>query len=429
MRKVKIMNAFSLVFNALIAGLAIYPFVNLITSGATVLATIPFYDVLASLFLALVCVICIPFNIVGIAKGKKLPRGLNILKLAAVVGSLVVFIYNIDISVLTSKNYVELLGNFDFQLAAPFFCFIVPVLGLISYTLFDLSERIKFPAALLGGLIPLLYFGAYLLNTFIKVFSINGVFDFAGILNGTSTSFIMLAVIVVSGFVLAILLFLLNGAISKAYYKEAVLEEKPIEEEPSLIIEESHKEEVKEEEPVEVEKKEEAAPVVEEVKEEPVEEVVEEKVEEPAEAEEKEAEEPAEEEKPSEEKKAAPVKKAPAKKAAPIKEEKKAAPAKAEKKAAPAKKAPAKKEAEPVKKEGKEAPTKVYHLTKRKEDGMWAITFVGGQKAVKLFKTKKEAEEYLETLTKNQGATALIRNSKGAKAGKFASSIKAEEEK
>ena len=68
--------------------------------------------------------------------------------------------------------------------------------------------------------------------------------------------------------------------------------------------------------------------------------------------------------------------------------------------------------------------TKVYHLTKRKEDGMWAITFVGGKKPVKLFKTKKEAEEYLAVLTENQGASALIRNSKGAKAGKFASSIK-----
>lgn len=90
------------------------------------------------------------------------------------------------------------------------------------------------------------------------------------------------------------------------------------------------------------------------------------------------------------------------------------------KKPAPKKEAP--KKAAPKKDEG----TKVYHLTKRKEDDMWAITFVGGQKPVKLFKTKKEAEEYLAVLTKNQGASALIRNSKGSKAGKFASSIKTE---
>ena len=73
--------------------------------------------------------------------------------------------------------------------------------------------------------------------------------------------------------------------------------------------------------------------------------------------------------------------------------------------------------------------TKVYHLTKRKEDGMWAITFVGGKKPVKLFKTKKEAEDYLEVLADNQGASALIRNSKGSKAGKFASSIKTDKGK
>lgn len=94
------------------------------------------------------------------------------------------------------------------------------------------------------------------------------------------------------------------------------------------------------------------------------------------------------------------------------------------------KKVAKKEEKKPVKKvekkpaPKKEDPTKVYHLTKRKEDGMWAITFVGGQKAIKLFKTKPEAEAYLETLAENQGASALIRNSKGAKAGKFASSIK-----
>lgn len=86
------------------------------------------------------------------------------------------------------------------------------------------------------------------------------------------------------------------------------------------------------------------------------------------------------------------------------------------------------KEDKEKKQASKESGTKVYHLTKRKEDGMWAITFVGGQKAVKLFKTKKEAEAALAILTENQGATALIKNSKGAKAGKFASSIKSEKD-
>ena len=61
------------------------------------------------------------------------------------------------------------------------------------------------------------------------------------------------------------------------------------------------------------------------------------------------------------------------------------------KKATPAKQKPLVKKAQQAKKpapvkEDKDS-KKVYHLTKRKEDGMWAITFVGGTKAVKLFKT------------------------------------------
>ncbi len=175
-----------------------------------------------------------------------------------------------------------------------------------------------------------------------------------------------IAIAIVGAVILAILVWLINKYIVRK--DEAVIEE-----EPKPV----------DEKPVEEEKVEEAPE--EPTKEEPAEEV-------------KEAPAP---------KKEAP-KKAPAKKPAP-------------KKAAPAKK-PASKPAT-----SKESDTKVYYLTKRKEDGMWAITFVGGQKAVKLFKTKKEAEEHLATLTKNQGATALIRNSKGAKAGKFASSIKSEE--
>ncbi len=84
------------------------------------------------------------------------------------------------------------------------------------------------------------------------------------------------------------------------------------------------------------------------------------------------------------------------------------------------------KKAETAKKEEpKKTATKVYHLSKRKEDGMWAITFVGGSKAVKLFKTKAEAEAYLETLAENQNASTLVHNSKGKNAGKIAKGTKA----
>ena len=71
--------------------------------------------------------------------------------------------------------------------------------------------------------------------------------------------------------------------------------------------------------------------------------------------------------------------------------------------------------AKPEPKEGK----RVYHVAKR-EDGMWAVKFAGGEKAIKLFKTKVEAEAYTKQMAKNQGGVMLTHNSKGANKGKIA---------
>lgn len=98
------------------------------------------------------------------------------------------------------------------------------------------------------------------------------------------------------------------------------------------------------------------------------------------------------------------VKKAePAKKAAPKKE--------APKKVAP-KKAAAKKEAP------KKEATRTYHLVKR-ADGKWEVKFAGGQKAIKLFNTQKEAVEYSKQMAKNQGGSMLVHNSKGENKGRI----------
>ncbi len=62
---------------------------------------------------------------------------------------------------------------------------------------------------------------------------------------------------------------------------------------------------------------------------------------------------------------------------------------------------------------------KVYHVSKRAEDGKWAIKFAGGEKAIKLFNTKEEALKYADQLAENQDGTVLFHASKGAKAGKI----------
>ncbi len=64
--------------------------------------------------------------------------------------------------------------------------------------------------------------------------------------------------------------------------------------------------------------------------------------------------------------------------------------------------------------------TRVYHVAKR-EDGMWQVKFAGGEKAIKLFKTQKEALEYSKKMTKNQKGALLVHNSKGKNKGRIKS--------
>ena len=148
-------------------------------------------------------------------------------------------------------------------------------------------------------------------------------------------------------------------------------------------------------------------PKAEEPVEEPKEEVSEEQpvAEEPVE--EKPAEEPVKEEAPKAEKKAPAKKAAPSKKVAPAKKE----PAKKEAAKAPAKKAE-------DKGEKKEVNFRTYHLVKR-EDGKWEVKYAGGQKAIKLFDTQKEALEYSKKMAENQGGKVLVHNSKGENKGRI----------
>ena len=62
---------------------------------------------------------------------------------------------------------------------------------------------------------------------------------------------------------------------------------------------------------------------------------------------------------------------------------------------------------------------KVYHVSKRAEDGKWTIKFAGGEKVIKLFNTKEEALAYADKLAENQNGTVLAHASKGAHKGKI----------
>ena len=62
--------------------------------------------------------------------------------------------------------------------------------------------------------------------------------------------------------------------------------------------------------------------------------------------------------------------------------------------------------------------TRVYHVVKR-DDGKWEVKFAGGQKAIKLFKTQKEALDYSRKMAKNQDGKMLFHNSRGANKGRI----------
>ena len=188
-------------------------------------------------------------------------------------------------------------------------------------------------------------------------------------------------------------------------------------EEPAPVVEEP----VKEEEPAPAEEPEEEEA---EEPEEPEEEAEEEEAEEEPEPEEKPAKKPApkkEEKKPA--KKAEP-KKAPAKKEEPKKAPaKKAEPKKEEKKPAPREtttiKKPAARETQTIKKpevltneEGKQF-VKAYHVSQRKELKKWQVKGAGSDKAIKLFDTQKEAIEYANQLSANNGAAVRVHSRAG----------------
>jgi hypothetical protein len=55
---------------------------------------------------------------------------------------------------------------------------------------------------------------------------------------------------------------------------------------------------------------------------------------------------------------------------------------------------------------------KVWHITKRDEDGKWQVKAEGAEKATKLFRTKAEAEDYVKTLKNNNEGSRVVSHKK-----------------
>jgi hypothetical protein len=79
--------------------------------------------------------------------------------------------------------------------------------------------------------------------------------------------------------------------------------------------------------------------------------------------------------------------------------------------AKPAAKTETKKAAPAAKKESSDKP-KVWHITKRDDDGKWQVKAEGAEKATKLFRTKAEAEDYVKTLKNNNEGSRVVTHKK-----------------
>lgn len=72
----------------------------------------------------------------------------------------------------------------------------------------------------------------------------------------------------------------------------------------------------------------------------------------------------------------------------------------------------------PKKEEKKPVDFRNYHVAKR-PDGKWQVKYAGGEKAIKLFDTQKEALDFTKKMAENQGGSVLVHASKGAQKGKI----------
>ncbi len=114
--------------------------------------------------------------------------------------------------------------------------------------------------------------------------------------------------------------------------------------------------------------------------------------------------------KPAEKKEAKPAAKTTAKK-----ETKPAAKAAESKTVKPAAKPAPKKEEKPaVSNKNDDTDKKVYHISKRKDDGKWQIKAEGGAKAIKLFYTQQEAIDYAKAIADNQPARVVVHKMDGS---------------
>ena len=56
---------------------------------------------------------------------------------------------------------------------------------------------------------------------------------------------------------------------------------------------------------------------------------------------------------------------------------------------------------------------RIYHISKRNNDGKWQVKFANGKRAIKLFNTQAEAIVFAKQLAKSQDGSIRVHSLKG----------------
>ena len=253
------------------------------------LEALQYFTVLSNALLALIALICIPFNIYGMVKTKKLNRPIFSLKFMATVAVTTTMLTTICFLLPKNNWDVGFLLGFNNPLtSAEFFMhLVIPALGLLTFIIFEKrnSDKHLFVLPLLG-VFPVFAYGVfYVLDIILKFINPT---DWYGFLDGELwIGIIIIALVLIGSYLIGLLILSLNRIGSKDKVEDEFYEEEekptfqPVDEVSSDKVEE---EEIKEENE-QIEESTELTKEEEEEEEEVAEEKVEEKEEIPEESE------------------------------------------------------------------------------------------------------------------------------------------------
>ena len=364
-KRSKVLNLISLVSNALIILFVFGAFVwsffqkaegELLSKGIT---SLKYYTVLSNLLLGVSAIPMLIFSVQNAKKGEiKTPLWAIVLKFAAVVATTITFltvvVVFIPLAIKEGHSWLSLFSETNL-----FNHLITPLVGLLGFCLCEISPKLKFRHTPWGIVSVILYEIFYTFNYYFHWVDSGGdnpdyLYDWYGFTNGGKNPVWLVIIIgVVAAYLITLLVYLFNVVFQHVFHDS-----------PNLV--EAEKDD-------RYRSQEETSSDKSEVFDETSESGEEEEITENEGSEDEEREEKNEEEEKSD-----------------------------------------KKESSPNPNVARyNGGARTYHISKASSGSGWQVRLANGKKAIKIFKTQKEAIDYAKGLVKSQGGSIRIHSVKG----------------